>query len=81
MCTMRACMIESLTPEQKTTVQSAARATSTIAVGIVATTVAAAGAPAVVPMALVLQKAVLYTNVRAPICSTPSPHARHLKRI
>ena len=59
----RACAIESLTPEQKATVQAAAQASSTVVASAAAVAVATAGAPAAVPLAFVLQRAVLLTNV------------------
>ena len=62
-CSSRTCTAIKLSPEQKIAVESTVQATSAV-IGVVGVSTAVAlGAPAVMPMAFVLQKAVLFTNI------------------
>ncbi len=62
-CTLRACLVERLSEEQKATVKATFQASTALVSTVAATTVATTGVVAVVPLAFALQKSVILSNV------------------
>ena len=62
-CTLRACLVERLSEEQKATVKATFTASTALVSSVAATAVATTGAFAVVPLTFALQKSVILTNI------------------
>ena len=62
-CSSRACSFQARTLEEQVTAATTARVTSAAATTVAIAAAAAMGAPAALPLALVLQRAVLFTNI------------------